>query len=91
MWSSERGWLKSIRRRLIVALVGGLGSLLVVMFLLLDQMLDHHLYARLDEQLLDRARADSGCVLIASPPRSCLPRVPVLPYRRRSGERTLPG
>ena len=39
-WSSERGWLKSIRRRLIVALVGGLGSLLVVMFLLLDQMLD---------------------------------------------------
>ena len=42
-------------------------------------------------RLLDRARADSGCVLIASPPRSCLPRVPVLPYRRRSGERTLPG
>ena len=73
MWSSERGWLKSIRRRLIVALVGGLGSLLVVMFLLLDQMLDHHLYARLDAQLLDRARAVGALLASGTPVDALMP------------------
>ncbi|NCT66050.1 MAG: sensor histidine kinase [Rhodanobacteraceae bacterium] len=60
MWSAERAPLRSIRRRLIVALVGGLGSLLTLVFVLLDHTLDHHLYARLDAQLLDRARAVSA-------------------------------
>ena len=60
MWSPERAPLRSIRRRLIVALVGGLGSLLTVLFLLLDQTLDHELYGRLDAQLLDRARTVSA-------------------------------
>ncbi|WP_442681992.1 histidine kinase dimerization/phospho-acceptor domain-containing protein [Stenotrophomonas sp. JC08] len=73
MWSSERRWLKSIRRRLIIALVGGLGSLLVVMFLLLDQMLDHHLYARLDAQLLDRARAVGALLASGTPVDTLMP------------------
>lgn len=60
MWSVEHAPLRSIRRRLIIALVGGLGSLLTVLFLLLDHTLDHHLYDRLDAQLLDRARAVSA-------------------------------
>ncbi|WP_312344001.1 histidine kinase dimerization/phospho-acceptor domain-containing protein [Stenotrophomonas acidaminiphila] len=73
MWSSERHWLRSIRRRLIVALVGGLGSLLVVLFLLLDQVLDHHLYARLDAQLLDRARAVGAMLASGTPVDALMP------------------
>lgn len=46
----------SIRRRLILALALGLGTLLTLVFLLLDRGIHEHLNERLDSQLLDRAR-----------------------------------
>lgn len=47
----------SLRRRLALQLSGALGLLLLLLFVALDQLIDHELYARLDAGLLDRARA----------------------------------
>lgn len=53
---------RSLQGRLILALAGGLGSLLALLFLLLDQAVERQLEASLDAQLLDRAHAIAALV-----------------------------
>lgn len=48
--------LDSIRARLLVLLLGGLGTLMICLFLLLDYSIDRQIYGRLDATLLGRAR-----------------------------------
>ncbi|WP_243041148.1 sensor histidine kinase [Dyella sedimenti] len=55
--SSPRSWLfHSIHGRLLLTLCVGLGVLMTVMFVLLDHSIDHKIYQRLDDDLLQRAR-----------------------------------
>ena len=65
-------WLRkalfgSIRARLLLLLLGGLGSLMFVLFLLLDFSIDRQIFGRLDATLLGRARG--VVVLLESHPR----------------------
>lgn len=46
----------SIRGRLLLFLFGGLGALMLVLFLLLDYSIDRQIYGRLDRNLLSHAR-----------------------------------
>lgn len=48
--------LDSIRARLLVLLLGGLGTLMTCLFLVLDYSIDRQIYGRLDATLLGRAR-----------------------------------
>ncbi len=54
--------LRSIRGRLILALTLGLGGLLAAVFLLLDVLVESHLYTQLDAQLLERARTVAAVI-----------------------------
>ncbi len=67
MWSSEWRPL-SIRLRLLLFLVAGLGMVILGLFLLLDSGLDRQIYGRLDARLQARAHAIS--VLLESHPAS---------------------
>ncbi len=58
----------SIRGRLLLFLFGGLGGLMLVLFLLLDFSIDRQIYGRLDNRLL--ARAHGIAVLLESHPAS---------------------
>lgn len=65
-------WLRSalfgsIRARLLLLLLGGLGTLMLVLFLLLDFSIDRQIFGRLDATLLGRARG--VVVLLESHPR----------------------
>jgi signal transduction histidine kinase len=53
-WLADR-LLGSIRGRLLLLLFGGLGALMLVLFLLLDYSIDRQIYGRLDRSLLSRA------------------------------------
>ncbi|TAL87708.1 MAG: sensor histidine kinase [Rhodanobacter sp.] len=53
-WPAER-LRGSIRGRLLLFLFGGLGALMLVLFLLLDFSIDRQIYGRLDHRLLARA------------------------------------
>lgn len=48
--------LGSIRARLLVLLLGGLGTLMLALFVLLDYSIDRQIFGRLDKTLLSRAR-----------------------------------
>lgn len=60
MSSPEPRRVASLQVRLILALCGGLGALLVAMFFWLDHTIDAEIRGRLDRQLLDRARIVSA-------------------------------
>ncbi len=65
-------WLRnrlfgSIRARLLLLLLGGLGTLMFALFLLLDFSIDRQIFGRLDTTLLSRARG--VVVLLESHPR----------------------
>src|SRR5690242_13693165 len=57
----------SIRARLLLLLLGGLGTLMLALFLLLDFSIDRQIFGRLDATLLGRARG--VVVLLESHPR----------------------
>ncbi|HEU4670923.1 MAG TPA: ATP-binding protein [Dyella sp.] len=59
--------LGSIRARLLLLLLGGLGTLMFALFLLLDYSIDRQIFGRLDATLLGRARG--VVVLLESHPR----------------------
>ncbi len=59
--------LGSIRARLLLLLLGGLGTVLLTLFLLLDFTIDRQIFGRLDATLLGRARG--VVVLLESHPR----------------------
>jgi len=65
-------WLRdllfgSIRGRLLLLMLGGLGTLMLALFLLLDFSIDRQIFGRLDATLLGRARG--VVVLLESHPR----------------------
>lgn len=60
MSSVEPRRVVSLQLRLILALCGGLGALLVAMFFWLDHTIDGEIRGRLDRQLVDRARIVSA-------------------------------
>lgn len=59
--------LGSIRARLLVLLLGGLGTLMLALFVLLDYSIDRQIFGRLDQTLLSRARG--VVVLLEAHPR----------------------
>ena len=54
--SSPEVRMPSLQRRLVIELSISLGLILVLLFLVLDRLVDNELYARMDAGLLERAR-----------------------------------